>query len=105
MIDRVASKMLGEVPWPPTVKGGVNIGIALAEVGAALWLWGLAAKGRSLTLKPWQLRGAAILSGAAALWAISHVRNGNGTAPRPAPMPAAAPAQPAPSPNVWALPI
>jgi hypothetical protein len=94
MIDRVASNMLGEVPWPPTVRQGVNIGIALAEVGAAMWLWGLATKGKSLSLKPWQLRGAAVLSGAAALWAISHVRTTTAPAPAPPPIqPQARPSQ------------
>lgn len=83
MIDRVASTMLGEMPWPPTAGQGLNIGIALAEVASAMWLWGMATTGKSLTLKPWQLRTAAVLSGGAALWAIYHVRSAHGGAPRP----------------------
>jgi hypothetical protein len=85
MIDRVASHMLGEIPWPPTGRQTVNIGIALAEVGAAMWLWSLAARGKTLSLSPWKLRAAAVLSGAAALWAIYHVRATSATQAMPAP--------------------
>ena len=74
MIDRVASNMLGQIPWPPTGNQAINIGIALAEVGAAMYLWDRARRG-GLSLTPWQLRTAAVLSGAAALWAMWHVKS------------------------------
>lgn len=87
MIDRVAGNMLSDIPWPPTARQAVNIGIALGEVGVAMWLWQRAGKG-GLTLKPWQLRAGAVLAGAAALWAIYHVRVQHGIAPAPQQIPA-----------------
>lgn len=96
MIDRVASRMLGDLAFPMSPHQVMHVGIALLDVWMALDFWQRARKGRSLTLSPWMLRTGAIVAGASALWAIYNVRSLNGsnaggpTAPVPTPMPAPA---------------
>jgi len=96
MIDRVASRMLGDLSFPLSPHQVMHVGIAMLDVWMALDFWQRASKGRSLTLSPWMLRAGAVVAGASALWAIYNVRKINGTAPAPAPVPVPAPAGTAP---------